>query len=188
MFCSCKNERKSLKPITTEEKETQSKVIDLPKRTLDSIGANIEIDFSIDDTFEKAAVVLIKPAKGNPIEDGTPAEYEIQFTAKNKIESIKLNTNAVLIDEGDLDNDGLSELSVYQEPMNGCTYQMTTYTFKNGKFKTLFEPFLIPTACKVLSNEILQNKVFKTKKGINVQDINANDENFKTIEKLVVKY
>jgi hypothetical protein len=188
MYFSCKDEKKSLKPIIIKEKETQAKVIDVPKRTLDSIGSTIEFDFSIDGTFEKATVVLIKEALGNPIEDGTPAEYEIQFAGKKTIESIKLNTNAILIDEGDLDNDGLSELSVCQEPMNGCTYQMTTYTFKNRKFKTLFEPFLIPTACEVLSNEILHNKVYKTKKGIYIKDIDANDDNFKTIEKLVLKF
>lgn len=190
LFFSCKEETQKQVKIKIIEAPKELNVstkntLDIPKRTLDSIGKKIEIDFSIEGTFEKAEIVLIKEAQGNPIEEGIPAEYEIRFTAQQKIAVIKLNTNAILIDEGDLNNDGLSELSVYQEPMNGCTYYMTTYTYKNGKFIPLFDSFLIPTGCEFLSNNAIQSKVFKQNNKIYFMDVDANNENFKEIKKQV---
>ena len=64
-----------------------------------------------------------------------------------------------LINEGDLDGDGLDEFSVFQEPNHGCTQNISTFTFKKGSFKRLFEPFLYSTGCNEFTDEQKQQLV-----------------------------
>lgn len=116
-----------------------------PKGTAQTIknkvGDKIYGDFNGDGNFEYAFRVLIKKGYGNPVENGTPDEYEIRFSDK-KIKPIKDNYSwFLLINEGDLDNDGSDEISVREEPLNGCTSFVKTFSIKRGKAQYLFEPF-----------------------------------------------
>ncbi|RRJ86873.1 hypothetical protein EG240_15825 [Paenimyroides tangerinum] len=47
-----------------------------------SIGEIIKGDFNGDGKIETALLVKVKQGFGNPIEDGEPDEYEIQFSNK----------------------------------------------------------------------------------------------------------
>jgi hypothetical protein len=105
------------------------------------VGDKIYGDFNGDGKFEYAFRVLTKKGQGNPVEDGSPDEYELKFSDKN-IKSIRDDFYwFTLINEGDLDNDGSDEISVREEPMNGCIGNVKTFTIKNGKSSYLFEPF-----------------------------------------------
>ncbi len=105
------------------------------------VGDKIYGDFNGDGKFEYAFRVLTKKGQGNPVENGSPDEYELKFSDKN-IKPIRDDFYwFTLINEGDLDNDGSDEISVREEPMNGCIGIVKTFTIKNGKSSYLFEPF-----------------------------------------------
>lgn len=109
--------------------------------TKNNIGDKVYGDFNGDGKFEYAFRVLTKKGFGNPVEDGVPDEYELKFSDEN-IKPIKDNFYwFTLINEGDLDNDGSDEISVKEDPMNGCIGMVKTFTIKNEKSNYLFEPF-----------------------------------------------
>jgi hypothetical protein len=154
--------------------------------TSETTSANLnpetEIEIDLLGNSTKASLKQIKEQVGNPVEDGTPAEYIIVFN-ESAIPPLNIGCCAAkLINEGDLNNDGNEELSVYQEPMNGCTYTLTTYTFKNGEWKQLIPPFLIPTACEEIPLDEIKKRIFQENNKIYIYKTDMNDENFKLIK------
>ncbi|MCH5597485.1 FEKKY domain-containing protein [Niabella ginsengisoli] len=112
------------------------------QKQLRAIGEEIQGDFDGDGKLEFAKAVKVKEGQGNPVEDGTPDEYEIQFS-NHKLKPIKAGCCDIrLVNEGDLNNDGSNEFSIFQAPMNGCTYTMTTYSYSNKSWKQIVKPFL----------------------------------------------
>ena len=149
------------------------------------IGVEIEGNFLGNGKKIVATAIKTVEAKGNPIEDGTPAEYEIRFS-DNKVKPIKVGCcETMLINEGDLNKDGRDDISVYQAPMNGCTFTMTTYSFNNQDWKKIVNPFLIPTGCELVSNDALQKMIFRENNQIYYQEKDMSDENGKLIKKKV---
>ena len=149
------------------------------------IGTKIEGDFLGNGKKILATVIKTKEAKGNPIEDATPAAYEIRFSDK-KLKPIKAGCcETILINEGDLNNDGKDDISIYQAPMNGCTYSMTTYSFANGNWKKTVDTFLIPTGCETITNENLQKMIFRENKHIYYLEKDMSAENGKLMKKKV---
>ncbi|SEP90912.1 hypothetical protein [Epilithonimonas lactis] len=149
------------------------------------IGTKIEGTFLGNGKKIIATVIKTKETKGNPIEDGTPAEYKIRFSDK-KLKPIKAGCcETILINEGDLNNDGKDDISIYQAPMNGCTYAMTTYSFSNGNWKKTVDTFLIPTGCETITNENLQKMIFRENNQIYYLEKDLSDENRKLIKKKV---
>lgn len=125
-------------------------------------GKKITADFDGDGKKEIATLIKTKEIEGNPLEDGTPAAFEIRFSNK-RLSVIKIETNASLVAEGDLNNDGSDDFSIFQSPMNGCTWSMTTFSWNNGKWANLVPTFLVPTACAPISQIAVQQMVFKEK-------------------------
>lgn len=147
-----------------------------------NLNSETEIEINLLGNSTKASLKQIKEQVGNPLEDGTPAEYIIVFN-ESAIPSLNIGCCAAkLINEGDLDNDGNEELSVYQEPMNGCTYTLTAYTFKNSEWKQLISPFLIPTACEEIRLDEIKKRIFQENNKIYIYKTDMNDENFKLIK------
>lgn len=125
------------------------------------IGKTIKGDFNGDGKLEIAQLVKVKQGYGNPIEDGIADEYEIQFSDKN-IASIKIGCcEAILVNEGDLNNDDKDELSIFQAPMNGCVYMMRAYTFSESSWEIIVDPFLIPTGCDSVTEKEIQDRIIK---------------------------
>ncbi|MBN9336985.1 MAG: hypothetical protein J0I88_03945 [Chryseobacterium sp.] len=149
-----------------------------------NFGEKIEGDFNGDGQTDFATVVKIKEGEGNPVEDGTSDEYEVRFSDKGIIPIKAGCCNIRLVNEGDLDNDGADEISLFQAPMNGCTYTMTTYSLKNATWEQIVEPFLIPTGCGDISDSDLQKRVFKENNQIYYYRTDPNDENGKLIKTL----
>lgn len=95
-------------------------------------SSRISGDFNGDGKTEYAWAVISKPGHGNPMEDGVADEFSLQFSDPS-IPEFKIGCCEVtLINEGDLNHDGADELSTYQAPGNGNTYDWTTYTFKDN--------------------------------------------------------
>lgn len=143
------------------------------------IGEEIEGNFTNKNTTERLFVRQTKKGHGNPLEDGIPDEYSV-FSNSKTIKALKIgNSNAILINEGDLNGDGLDEISVVQTPMNGCTYNFSTFTIVNGTWKKFFEPFLFSNGCEPMRNKDLLNKVFVEKGIVYSLQVDPNDENMK---------
>jgi hypothetical protein len=149
------------------------------------VGAKIEGDFDGDGKNEFATVTKTKQGEGNPIEDGTPDEYTISFSNPS-LKAIAINCcEATLINESDLNNDGKDDFSVFQAPMNGCTYSMTTYSVENSDWKQIIETFLVPTGCDGFTTEELQNRIFIENKTVYKLETDPNDESLKLIPKKI---
>lgn len=149
------------------------------------IGKTIEGNFKGIGNKITATVFQTQEHKGNPLEDGTPAAYEIRFSDKN-MKAIKAGCcEVILVNEGDLNRDGTDELSLYQAPMNGCTYTMSTYSYIKNSWKQVVKPFLIQTGCDN-SHDNLQGRIIREKKGIFYYQNDLNDGNGKLIRKKVV--
>lgn len=150
-----------------------------------NIGEKIEGNFLGNGKKISATVIQTKKQKGNPIEDGTPAEFEIRFSDAT-INPIKAGCCEIkLINEGDLNQDETDEISVYQAPMNGCTYSMSSYTYTGGNWKKIIDTFLIPTGCENIKNHDLQKVIFRENNSVYYSVKNINDENGKLIKKKV---
>ncbi|UAY51189.1 hypothetical protein [Ferruginibacter albus] len=139
------------------------------------VGENIFGNFKQRNNAINAYSVQTKIQKGDRDDpNGTPNEYTV-FFSDSAIQPIIIGCcEAYLVNEGDLDNDGMDELSVFQSPENGCTYNMITYSYKNGNWKTIVPLFLIPTACETFDAAYIQKQVFKLADGIYYYDY-AND-------------
>lgn len=177
---SCGQYSMENRKVANKQEKVQTEVSQLPK-----IGEKIYGDFNGDGQTDLARAIRTKLGHGNPIEYGTADEYEVQFSDKNTKSISAGCCNLQLINEGDLNNNGTDEISLFQAPMNGCTYSMTTYSFINGTWKQFIETFLIPTACESISESELQKKIFKENDTIFYYDIDLNDENRKWIKKKV---
>lgn len=141
-----------------------------------TVGDKIYGDFNGDGEFEYAYRKLVKKGYGNPVEDGIPDEYEIQFS-DNTIKPIKVGCcGFILINEDDLNDDGTDEISIIQAPMNGCSGTVSTYTIKNNNGEYLFPPYSL-FWCAEMSNKDLQRLVVKENNNVYYYEADPNDEN-----------
>jgi hypothetical protein len=67
--------------------------------------------------------------------------------------------------------------------MNGNTYSITTYSFVNNSWKVTIGTILIPTGGNELSDEDLQQRIFKQKDAVYIYTIDVNDEDLKLVKK-----
>lgn len=149
---------------------------------LPAAGEKIQGNFIGDGRRGFATAVKVAQGQGNPVEDGTSDVYEIKFS-DSRLKPISVGCCSVrLINEGDLNHDQSDEISVFQTPMNGCTYSMTTYSYKNGDWKKLVKTFLIPTNCESITDHDLQKRVFSENGAIYYYDSDPN-KNGKLIKK-----
>lgn len=108
---------------------------------VDKVGDKIYGDFNGDGKSEYAYRLQTKKGYGNPVEDGVSDEYQIRFSDVS-IKPIIRNFNwFILINEGDLNNDGTDEISVRQDPINGCIGYVSTYTIKKNTPYILINDF-----------------------------------------------
>lgn len=144
-----------------------------------TIGTSVQGDFDGDGKKEFAFSVQTKEAVGNPMEDGTSAEFAVNFST-DKIISLDADCcRIILVNEGDLNNDGNDELSIYQEPINGNVYSMETFTFKKGKWITIVPYFLIPPRIDYLTDDDIKNLVFNENGSIHYLDTDMSTEDMK---------
>jgi hypothetical protein len=154
---------------------------------LETVGEKIQGDFNGDKEPEWAIVIKVAESQGNQVEEGTSAMYQLQFSNTN-LPPINIGCCDVrLINEGDLNNNGTDEVSLFQAPVNGCVYSMTTYSFKSGNWLQIVQPFLIPAGCDGTSNEDLQKRIFTEDNNIYYLDADLNDENGRLIKKKVIQ-
>lgn len=143
-------------------------------------------DFNGDGHTESAFVVRTKEGHGNPVEDGVPDEYAIQFS-DTQLHPININCcEARLFNPGDLNKDGVDEILVFQAPMNGNTFWLNTWTFKSHQWKELIKPIIVPTGGDYVSDEDVKKRVFLENDTLYFLAVDPNDENFKLVKKKAV--
>jgi hypothetical protein len=174
-------------------KQTETKVdtlVNLPVETKEAPvpqqqGSKISGDFNGDGKMEFAYAIRVKEGEGNPVEDGTPDEYAVIFS-DTTIVPFKIGCcEARLINEGDLNHDDADEISTFQAPMNGNTYDMTTHTFKGNNWKALIETFMIPTGGDYISEKELEERIFMENDTLYMYNVDYSDDNLKLIKKKV---
>ncbi|QYS86112.1 hypothetical protein JJC03_14110 [Flavobacterium oreochromis] len=146
------------------------------QKVSNKVGDSIYGDFNGDKKFEYAFRKLIKKRGGNPVENGSPSEYEIKFSDK----SIKpINVGCCwfkLINEGDLDNNDSDEISIIQSPMNGCIGYIKTYSIKDDKKTDLINSFSM-FICAKLTDDELQKLIVLENNIVYYHEADPNDEN-----------
>ena len=145
-----------------------------------TVGQRITGDFNGDGKMDTAFAKQIINTK-------TKAKsWTVSFSDKT-ISSLRFSCcEVVLINEGDLNNDKATEISIFQAPENGCTYMWTTYTYKANHWTKLIPTFLVPTFCDPVEAADLEGKVFVEKGKVYYWDFDPNDEKFKPIKKQVI--
>jgi hypothetical protein len=144
-----------------------------------TVGQRITGDFNGDREIDTAFVKQTVNAK-------TKAKGWALFFSDKTIPAMRLGCCEVyLINEGDLNKDKATELSVFQAPENGCTYMWTTYSYKAGQWAKLIPMFLVPTYCDPFTVADLEKKVFTENGKVYYWDIDLNDEKGKPLKKQV---
>jgi ketosteroid isomerase-like protein len=169
--------------IVKESDVVTDKNLSKPKKaTAATVGTHITGDFDGDGVTETISTRILKADTGSEDE---LYELSIDFSG-GRVKSMKENYNhewLYFINEGDLNDIPGDELTIYSPPNHGCTYDVTTYTFVNGKWKLLMEPFMIPTSCEDISDDALQQKIFREGNTIYYYDMVPTDTGFKTVKR-----
>lgn len=144
-------------------------------------ATGISGDFNGDGVIDSAWRELVKPST-DPDE---PDLFALQFntTAIPGIDSIAGYFR--LINEGDLNGDGLPEISLFQSPLHGTVHYMTTWTLTPTGWKRIAGPWLIPTAGEYQSDASLQNRIVLEKDTVYFWQEDVNDDHF-TLQKNVL--
>jgi hypothetical protein len=142
-------------------------------------------DFNGDQIMDTAYGVLFKEHRDE--EDGQD-EYIVRFSSDSITPLYASYGGMRLINEGDLNKDGRDDISLFQEPHHGCTYDMSTWTYANNKWKEVAEPWLVFTACESISDEDLQKRIVVENDTVYYYQEDVNDESFKLQKKVMKLY
>lgn len=124
-----------------------------PQAVPDTI--RIEGDFNGDGNLDLAFGVIYRKAMEAEGQD----EYVIRFSNPDIKPLLTGYGEIRLINEGDLNSDGRDDISVYQAPLHGCSYVMSSWAFTNSGWKQITDPWLVYNGCNYLSDEDLQNRI-----------------------------
>ncbi|WP_395077998.1 hypothetical protein [Flavobacterium sp.] len=106
------------------------------------------------------------------------------YFLNNRLEPIYHNSTKGefrFFNEGDLNNDGNNDLSVYQSIDDSDFDTMATYSYKNGEWVDLIKKFHIYNKGKRLSNQEIESKVF-------IENNKAYYYDFENLEKVFIQH
>lgn len=155
-----------------------------PERTTANPDESVTGNF----TGKEGTAIATLIHEGTDSED--PSQYSITFNDPNIAAVPGVCCGVILVNEGDLNGDGLDELGVANAPLHGCTYDYKVYTYVNGKWKPFIETILFPTQCEGTDRDKIQELVFKEGNTVYYLNTDFNDDNFKktkTKAKVLVK-
>lgn len=132
----------------------------------------IEGDFNGDHIVDLAYAVLYRGDR-----------YIVRFSS-DSLRALPPSEGRIrLVNEGDLNNDGKDELSVFQESLNGCFYYVNTWTYMKGRWKHLTKSWILPYFCDYISDEELQDRIVQEDGVVYYYEDDVKDENFSLIKK-----
>lgn len=145
-----------------------------------TVGQIITSDFNGDSKVDTASLKAKADSK-------TKRKNWILSFSDKTIPTMQLGCcDPILINEGDLNGDKATELSIFKAPENCCVCMWTTYSLKSNRWTKLIQPFLIATDCEDFKPIDLQKRVFKEDSKVYYWGVAPNDEENKPIKKQVV--
>jgi len=88
-----------------------------------------------------------------------------------------------LVNEGDLNEDGKDEISVFAQLMNKCAYNVSTWSYNRGRWVRITAYWTVPTACDYLSDEDLQNRIVLEDGMLFYYETDITDKDFPLVKK-----
>ncbi|KOS06713.1 hypothetical protein AM493_12240 [Flavobacterium akiainvivens] len=139
-------------------------------------------DFNGDGVADDAIIVHNNLDDAHSDDGITPGSWTIKFENKTLPDLPLAGGMPTPVGEGDLNRDGAAELTIIQEPNHGCVYDLTTWSFQKGKWKQVFGPELIPTACEPVNYDALKQLIVEENGKVYSYKADLNDEGFKRIK------
>lgn len=147
------------------------------------VGKEIQGDFNGDGKFETAKLQIVE----NGIFDEKEWIFSVVFSDLS-IPSLLFKCDkdySVLINEGSLNNISGDKITIYSPPNHGCTFIMTTYSLSKGKWEVMIPTFLFPTFCNYISDEYLENMIFRKEDSVYYYEADNSNDTFNLIKKKV---
>jgi hypothetical protein len=132
----------------------------------------IEGDFNGDHVVDVAYAVLYREDR-----------YIVRFSS-DSLRALPPSEGRIrLVNEGDLNNDGRDELSVFHESKHGCFYYVSTWTYMKGRWKHITKSWILPYFCDYISDEELQDRIVLEDGTVYYYEADVKDENFSLVKK-----
>jgi|GEM_PF-3113471 len=148
----------------------------------DSLFGYFNKDETIDTLFISSVNII------NEFEDGKTYTFTISFNDKS-IPELKFECYRdyiVLINEGDLDNNGIDEISIWSPPLHGCSYMLWTYIYNGGdNWEDYCQSRLYATACNPFDALFLNNLIWKQDGKVYRKIIDPSYEPFKDVIEII---
>ncbi len=122
------------------------------------VGSSLFADFDGDYSREYAFVVQTKQPTIDSLGKVSGGEYKVIFSV-GSLGEIEIGCCELkLVLEGDLTNDGSTELSVYKT--TGSTQTLTTYSYVNSHWQIIIPVFTLAESSTPLTESEIQNSVY----------------------------
>jgi len=178
MVCACNSVNKETAHDSTTVADSvvtthTATVVPLAPPSHDTITGH----FSAAGKADTAFITMATPEHPDDPDQEVQDKYLVTFSSG--IPALPPFMGAISVqNEGDLNGDGRDEVSVFNEPLHGCTFTCTTWTFNGTEWKQLLTPLLIPTGCDPLTDSAMQARVFLENGKLYRWEEDLNDENF----------
>jgi hypothetical protein len=171
--------------------DTGMMTLDTPPEELELVPDTVHItgyfnqDANVDTGY---GVFYAKKGLEGTGENGIGSDMTYQYIVRFQEYSIKAMPVVTarhirLVNEGDLNEDGKDEISVFEQSMNTCTYTVSTWSYNNNKWDRISDYWSIPTDCEYISDEELQKRIVLEDGTIYFYETDVSDSNFPLVRK-----
>jgi len=171
--------------------DTGVMTLNYPPENAQNIPDTVHIvgHFDTDTSLDMGYGVFFKAKghKGATAGDGVQdieTQYIVRFEG-GKIAPMPVITgrHIRLVNEGDLNEDGKDEISVFAQSMNKCAYDVSTWSYGRGRWNRITAYLQVPTACDYLSDEELQNRIVLEDGMLFYYETDITDKDFPLVKK-----
>lgn len=160
--------------IAAPTADTGLMVISSPPQLTEIIPDTLRIEgnFNGDHILDEAYAVLYRGDK-----------YIVRFSA-DSLKALPPSKGRIrLVNEGDLNQDGGDELSVFQESPHGGFYFVSTWSYTKGRWRRITKTWVVPYFCDYISDEELQGRIVLEDGTVYYYEADVKDENFSLVKK-----
>ncbi|MBW8688201.1 hypothetical protein [Chitinophaga rhizophila] len=171
--------------------DTEMMILGAPPAGLELIPDTVDItgDFNGDAIIDTGyGVFYAKKGRESSGEEDGRSDMEYQYIVRFRQADITAmpvvtGRHIRLINEGDLNNDGKDEISIFEQSMQACTYTVSTWSFDGVKWNRISNSWTIPTACEYISDEELQKRIVLEDGTVYYYETDITDSDFPLVRK-----